>query len=201
MSAFKLRIPPMSIVIGTGFVATLFASVSIVIFVMSGDNKKLKDSLQFGTAAIAAVAGITGAAYVANQLKHSVVSSKTDRTLKYIERWNNPDFDKKAVLALFRETKELGPTEKQKIISDKLENDDELRSELISILNFLEEMSLSIHENLTDERVLRNFFRGIVFDYVETFRCWIKARRERVDNSNLYKQLMDLYERWHNCSC
>lgn len=119
-----------------------------------------------------------------------------DRSVSYVQRWNSPSFSKQEVLRLVRGCMSQKHNMRENFISQSLENDDALKAELVSILNFLEEMSLLIHHKLVDESLLQDFFRGIVIVYVTTFYSWIQVRRKLASNDRLYERLTNLYESW-----
>ena len=120
-----------------------------------------------------------------------------DRSLSYVQRWNSPSFDKKKVIRLLRECTSQRHNVRENFISQSLEDDDDLKAEMVLILNFLEEMSILIHRRLVDESLLRDFFNSIVITYVTTFYSWIQVRRKLMLNDRLYERLTNLYENWH----
>ena len=82
-------------------------------------------------------------------------------------------------------------------IRDKLTKEDDLKSKLISTLNFFEEMALVIEKRLVEEDILRNFFKGIVMDYVGIFYIWIQERSKGgLHSEDNYKELKQIYKKW-----
>ena len=119
-----------------------------------------------------------------------------NRTISYIQRWNELSFSRVKVLSFMRDIVKLKYDERSDFISHKTDEDIELRAELIGTLNFLEEMAILIGNQLVHESLLYQFFRGIVITYVEVFSIWIQVRRASTANGKIYERLTDLYERW-----
>lgn len=177
-----------------GGIAFAAAIGTIILYSLTTD--KLKERLEFGSAALATAAAMTGASYVSQDLKRSAESALIDRTFSFIARWNSPDFSKENVLGLIREMRNLNNQEKKDHQIKRLEEEDLLKSELLCIHNFLEEMALSISSDAVDDEVLEKFFRGIVKSYYEAFIPWLNHRKQETSRKYVYEQFENLYNRW-----
>lgn len=187
-----------TLTVGAVTVSLLLASAAILVYVFLGDRyENLRKYLEFSTAALATAAGATGAAYVGQELSHNTKASKIDRTLSYINRWNNPSFNKQKIIKLMRQVKKTPQEKLDNFVQEQLENDI-LKSELVTILNFFEEMSMVINQNLVEESILKDFFRGIINDYFSIFEAWILNRSNGNGNSNKYKELKALRSKWES---
>ena len=171
---WKRRIQLPALTITVGFATGACAIASIAVYSMS---KQHRDNLAFSATALAAAGGITSAFYIAQNLELDAESKIIDRTLSYIARWNSPDFTKRGVTELLKATRTKADGNKLNFIKEQLDSDEDLRQEFLFVLNFFEEMAGSIHQKIVDREMLKQFFRGIVRTYVETFICWIKNRR------------------------
>jgi hypothetical protein len=189
-SRFRLKIV---ITISVGVVSTLIAGTSIYFHLKRED---LRDVLGFSAAALATAAAVTGASHIAQDLKHNAESARIDRTFSYIQRWNDPGFAKQSVIGLMREMRSLNDEEKREHLLRRLKDEDSLKSELVCIFNFLEEMALGISEGVVDEQILKDFFRGIVVIYIDTFRPWLKQRATETGRDLVYTRFMGLYKTW-----
>ncbi|NEQ98134.1 MAG: DUF4760 domain-containing protein [Cyanothece sp. SIO2G6] len=116
-----------------------------------------------------------------------------DRTINYIARWNHPDF------ASSRATmkKVLLDSNKQNIkLATYLDAHPEEAQAVVSILNFLEELSFLTHEKDLDKDKLASFYRAI-FDMVYSdFFQYIQARREEKNRDKLYEHFEKLHQEW-----
>jgi len=195
MTTFDFRI---KFTIGTGIVLTVIGG-SVVLAYIKYDN--LRKILEFSTTVAATVAGLTGASYAAQSLTRSAEEAKIDRTLSFISRWNDPSFEKKQVISLLRKAHDHANSTVEGFIVQEIDKDDEnnnLKSEINTILNFFEEMSLAIKNKLVDENTLYEFFKGIVLTYVEKFEPWMEVRRKNSKNKKIFQALTELRDRWQN---
>ena len=203
MTTFDFRV---KFTIGTGIVLTV-AGVAVVFTYIKYDN--LRKVLEFSTTVAATVAGLTGASYAAQSLTRdteetvqnlirSAEETKINRTLSFISRWNDSSFDKKLAVQLIRNLRDKPPSNVKTFVISEIDQNNDLKSEVTNILNFFEEMALSINDNFVDEDILRSFLRGIVFTYVETFSYWIDHRRDLVKNEKIFQSVTELCEQWKN---
>jgi len=178
-----------------GLISTSIAGASIYLY---KTYPNFRDLLTFSATALATSVGFTAASYVSQDLKRNSEQAVIDRTLSYIERWNDPSFNKENIIGLMRKARGVNSGDKDEFIKETLK-EDKLKSELILILNFFEEMSLAIHENLVEDRLLCDFFKEIVMDYKAEFSHWIDYRSETKNgaaNKDCYKELKKLYGNW-----
>ncbi len=194
MTTFDFRV---KFTIGAGIVLTVVGSAVVFAY---AKYENLRKVLEFGTTVAAAVAGLTGASYAAQSLTRGAEEAKIDRTLSFISRWNDPGFEKKQVINLLRQLHDKANSEVKIFILDEVDQDNVLKAEINTILNFFEEMSLAINSKLVDENILRSFFGGIVMTYVDKFNPWIKHRREVSNREDVFKSLTALDKKWKNRS-
>lgn len=104
---------------------------------------------------------------------------KINKSLHFIERWNDGNYQK--ALSLY--------------ISNFNEDDPYIDSELERILNFYEELAISVDHNIVDSDLLiRFFFYQIVFSYEHLSVAITKIRSER-QASFLFRNYERLYGR------
>ncbi|MEB3232245.1 MAG: DUF4760 domain-containing protein [Leptolyngbyaceae bacterium] len=116
-----------------------------------------------------------------------------ERTINYIARWNHPDFASSRAMM----KKVLVESNKQNIkLATYLEAHPEEAQAVVSILNFLEELSFLTHEKDLDKDKLASFYRAI-FDMVYSdFFQYIQARREDKNRDKLYEHFEKLHQEW-----
>ncbi|MGK7889165.1 MAG: DUF4760 domain-containing protein [Leptolyngbyaceae cyanobacterium] len=116
-----------------------------------------------------------------------------ERTIHYIARWNHPDF------ASSRATmkKVLLEANKQNMrLATYLDAHPEEAQAVVSILNFLEELSFLTHDGDLDKAKLASFYQAIfAMVYSESFQ-FIQARREETNREKLYEHFEKLHQEW-----
>jgi hypothetical protein len=192
MTTFDFRV---KFTIGTGIVLTIIGTAVVGAYVKNENWRKV---LEFSTTVTATVAGLTGASYAAQSLTRSAEEAKIDRTLSFISRWNDPSFEKKLVIQLLREVHDKPASEVKNFTVEKIDKDNDLKSEVNTILNFFEEMAITVNNNLVNEKTLYSFFRGIVLTHVKVFDPWIEHRRRISEGKKVFQSLTELHEHWQN---
>lgn len=199
------KLPDLKIVIPltVGFISLLISIILIASYVVNMDKETDKNSrniLNFIVATLSASATITGTFYVGHSIRQSVESEELDRTLSYMERWNNSHYSsfKKVAYQIHLLVRNQPDNQKGKIVREQIEKDDDLKMEVTEVLNFLEELALCINKGLIKEDLALGFYRYIVIRYYEIFFVWIAQLRDETKNDNQYKELTTLYDKWKN---
>jgi hypothetical protein len=160
--------------------------------------KDYRDTLTFAATTFATSAGALGAFYAYKNLSQSTNSKMIDRTSLYFHRWNDPQYIplREASSKIFEQMRQHPPEEKDTFLIEYFEAHPEEKQKVITILNFLTEMSLYIEKGYVDEDFLKSYFQLIVEDYCEEFHALINQRRGYRHNKDIYKRLIDINERW-----
>jgi Domain of unknown function (DUF4760) len=184
----------LNLTLGIGI--TTFISALALIAVHFG-QPKYRDSLNFVVTTLATAAGISTAVYALRGIEINLEDKKMDRTLRYIQVWNDPNYfvTRKIAAEIHKELKNLDPIQCNDYIN-KLYGDADKKQEIANILNFLEEMSMCVHLGVLDEKVLKDFYRYIVHTYCDNFKLFVDISRQEKKNPNLYINLTDLCQRW-----
>ncbi len=111
------------------------------------------------------------------------IDPRTMVTMQYVNRWNSPD--------ILESRKLLSHITKEKLISDK-----ESRSAVISILNFLEELSIAINRSIADEELAKEFFQSIFVKMNAMFQSFIYERRNRSNSRDVYINFEGTAKKW-----
>ena len=124
---------------------------------------------------------------------------RTERTFSYIERWNNRFLDSRSSIAeiinIYRSDNSQSPVEIQRII----DQDNDIKVNMISLLNLLEEMSLAIIKGLVDEKIMHQYFIEIFILYYKAFSIFIESNRSQ-RSVRLYSSFKQVVERWSHYS-
>ncbi|MCP2728820.1 DUF4760 domain-containing protein [Symplocastrum sp. BBK-W-15] len=165
--------------------------------------------MNFVVATLSASATITGTFYVGKSIRQSaesqeldrklsLESQKIDRTLLYIQRWNDSHYSsfKKLAYQIHLLIKDQHQNQKGRIVREEIEKNPDLRMEVTEVLNFLEEMALCIKRDIIKEDLAVDFYRSIVLQYCDIFGVWIAQLRNEKEEHRLYQQLTDLYGKW-----
>ena len=117
-----------------------------------------------------------------------------DRTIDYIGRWNHPDYAH--IKATVNEILTSIDDQEHTSVIDYLKDKPLKTQEVTSILNFLEELSFLIYEDIIDKQMAYIFYRGIIIRCYEVLVPHIMDRRNKVNNKKIYEQLEKLYFEW-----
>ena len=113
-------------------------------------------------------------------------------SIRFISQWNSPELVKVSMNVLNYETIKKLRRMKEDDEIVKLEN----YQDIITILNFMEEMALYIDNRLVNERILRKYFSQIVFEIYKTLEIYIEILRDERRNPTLYRQFEKLVNIW-----
>ena len=184
----------------------LLSSIAVVGF-YSYWSRDIKDITNFTLKTIGTAAGIVSALYVGENIQHTAEARKeeeelrkTDRALNYISQWNDPNFYivrdvVKVIVPIIKDEKE---NEHSRIINESVTSKPELDQKVNDILNFLEEVSMAVNENLVNVDIIRNFFEFIIKRYVSVFEVYINEKRRLRKYPDMYINLTSLNQIWAN---
>ncbi|MDJ0799800.1 MAG: DUF4760 domain-containing protein [Calothrix sp. MO_167.B12] len=193
-------------------VVAFVVAAPFIFFYATTKDKNHRDALNFAaTALTTSIAGVT-AFYALQSLKQNTAlqeslreteeqNRKIDRTLIYIGRWNDLQYAqlKTSVAEVHDEINNgrFNPLEREEKLKEYLDTYPKKEQDITNVLNFLEEMSLCIHENIVDEDLLYKFYRFIVIRYWNIFEPFVRIRRQKMDNNKIYNGLEKLYLKWN----
>jgi len=109
----------------------------------------------------ASLAGGMAAIYA---LLLSVQTSRSSAARKLIERWNNPSFAEYRLEA--GEAVQAGSLDKRNL------------EKIRRVLNFFEELAISVHRREAEEAILQDFFQTTVDRFFRVTEAWIMDRRK-----------------------
>lgn len=174
-------------------------------------NKEYRETFTFLVTALATSAGGASAFYAFRSIQQSTESQELDRklliesqiidrTLLYIARWNDPQYypARKTASELCQLKRNLPLNQQNSFLVDYLHQNPGIKQDILNLLNFLEEMSVCSKKGIIKEEFLRDYYRGIVIDFCDTFYVFIVQRRMEKKNEKIFKSLTDLREKWKN---
>lgn len=160
-----------------------------------------RSGIVFIGAVVAASATIYGAFFTAYNVRKGIEAleqSNRDKHVStacsFIERWNSPTFNKIKMEAW--NIKETIKDKSQEEVGVMLDADKKQRATLLAVLNFFEEMSISITVNGADEQVTKSFFRFLVLEMFNSSFKWITYYRQKHNAPRAFREYEILYNRW-----
>jgi hypothetical protein len=145
-------------------------------------------------AAIAFTATVLGGAFALYTYLQGIDERRTQSAHHLIERWTKPDMiSMRATLMDIMEGR-LDPA--------KLTRGDpamqESRLLIVSVLNFLEEISIAVIKRTANEDRLKDFFSSITEQSFAKLEDWIKHERKIDNEPAYYCEFEKLVARWKN---
>lgn len=118
---------------------------------------------------------------------------------RFIERWNKPDL--RAMIDRTRSfvegTIDSAQFGKPTFVSSKASQQDaQLRSDMIMILGFFEEIAIAVKTRSADEDRLKMFFLAVIPGGYDGFQGFILCERKQDKDSDYYIETQRLVERW-----
>lgn len=186
----------LNLTMGIG-ITTFIAALTLI--AVHFHESKYRDTLNFAVTTLATAAGISSAVYALRGIEINLEDKKIDRTLRYIQIWNDPSYFSVRQIAakIHKDLKPLDDTKSNEYMN-QIYADAEKKQEIVNILNFLEEMSMCVHFGLVDEKSLKEFYRYIVCTYCDTFTLFVHRSRKERNNPKLYIHLTELCEQWRD---
>ena len=71
-----------------------------------------------------------------------------------------------------------------------------LQSRLHTVLNYFEALARGVRQDIYDEKVIKNSFRGHMIRVYESFKYYIESRRRKLHNPKIWVELEELSESW-----
>ncbi len=200
--------------ITVGSIAFFLWLITTVLYIFipndfSNKNKQqnIREIMKFSINTLGVCAAVTSAIYVGENIKRNILSQKIYKALDYISAWNNPEFrDIKvnSLRILNKKKNDSGLTYLTIIKSFYSDKDgkvdenkySEMERKIFDVLNFFEELSLAIRNNLIDEMTAREFFDFILRKYWEIFEEWVEEMRNNRGYPDLYIYTEKLARNW-----
>ena len=179
----------------------LFILVSVVAYYFGFNgspdyptHELTKDIFSILSAEVAAIALV----YTAVSINQTYEKEKKKYAGEFIKTFRSEEFTKYNIRLrdILKElSKAATQTEKEEVLK-KIKSEDEVIKSLGIVLNFFEEIAISIENDMADEAYLKNFFRGIVVGYFDGYRWLINERRKLNNEPYIYSKFETLANKW-----
>lgn len=173
--------------------------VSVIVFILFPANQR--DCVIFGASSLGGIAALIGAFYLARglmlsaqQQRNALDQKAKENALRYLERWNDPQFCEFKVDA--EQVIKIQEKENSKAVAVKIHEDDTFKRRVSDILNFFEEIAIAVDSKTVDEDILRRAYKGLLNLYCMALQDFIKDSRRRFGNPRLYIEIENLHKRW-----
>jgi hypothetical protein len=157
-----------------GAVLCLILAVAATIALHVWVGEEGKKDVDFG-AAIVSGAGIVYTVLL------TVQSKRASSAARFAERWNDIDF-----------------TERRAPVGQVIRREKDIKDidtrHVTTVLNFFEEMSISIQMGEAQEAMLRKYFHGPVIQSAAMLKPWIEERQK--GQPSVFREYLKLVERW-----
>lgn len=161
-------------------------------------------------AAAACVGALLAAFYAGRTLAHMVKQEndklsfeKKKAALQFVERWNSADMipTLRACKLIWKIGMNEDGARKVSEILEKSDGADEKRREILThvgrLLNFMEEISLSVQNELVDEDAIKQAYKGTIGIVTRSTSVWRCNERGRRGTDTLWTEIDKLNDRWH----
>jgi hypothetical protein len=153
-----------------------------------------RPTIIFAVSILGGVLTIWGLLQATENLRRSNQEKKLTASASFVQRWNNP-----AYLELKRRWRLLNPVMDdlgEEAAAERLEQNIEERIVAVEILNFFEEIAISIETNTADEQLLKLYFHTIFLKSYERYGFWMKTHREKRHAPRYWNVCLPLMKKW-----
>jgi hypothetical protein len=167
-------------------VLTLFLAIELVlVYVFHNHSDRDRATIAFS-------ATVVGAAFALYTYMKGIDEKRAETAHAFMARWTSPDMVHFRLVLLDILEQRLDPMDldrKDLALQEK-------RCAIVSILNFLEEVSIAVHRRAASEDRLKDFYSIIVQQSYGKLEPWIKRERS-IDNApDYYYEFQKLAEQW-----
>jgi hypothetical protein len=200
-----VRLPAMTLTVGASLTIVVLAFA--ICYSLAPDP--YKNALIFFAACCAAAGQLAAALYSARTLQFSAdlqdeAAAQITRSealilgraaLAFVERWNHPAMmDMRIQWHAILETR--GKPNELKVHIEQSDRPEQIVANVKQLLNFLEELALSVTRGYADEEIAKQLFQGIVQAVWHCMESWIKEQRATHSRREMWVHLENLYSRW-----
>ncbi|MDY6973867.1 MAG: DUF4760 domain-containing protein [Thermodesulfobacteriota bacterium] len=175
----------------------LTIAAMVICYLWGGPSSTLDNVLKIfgsGIALTALVYAAMNVRLIYNSQQHNLEMKRKSFSSDLISQFNSPEMTKLSIIsyALKKDIKDLKPDE----VVEYLEKDQDKKTAMVASLNFFEKLAISIEHGLADEKLLRDFFRGIVRSNFHALKGFIELKRKENQNNKIFEKFEALARRW-----
>jgi hypothetical protein len=152
-----------------------------------------RTEIKFITLVIGGLSGIYSAYYVGVSIRSNVEINKKNNSMELIKQYvdKNSNFVRSFVARVcnYREI----PYDE---IIKSINNDDDTKSSVHSVLNYFEGISIAIQEECVNERILNEALRDSIRRCYLILSPYIEFLRKEYNSKDIYKELEKLHSHW-----
>lgn len=131
--------------------------------------------------------------YETNEFNYQLKLKENSSNL--ISEFSDPEMAKLTTLShsLKKDIKDLNTKE----ITDFLKNNHEKYLAIVTMLNFYEKLAIFIEHKLVDEKLLKDYFRGVVINTYHVMIGYIGNIRKEKENQKVFEKFENLAKSWN----
>ena len=201
-----VSLPRISITVGIALAVGIVAVTSLYVLV----SDEYRGALIFFAASVAAAAQLATALYTARVLQFTMnsqiaaearlmqkesqleVRHLQDSAAEFGRRWTDA--------SMFHIRKQckiiIDRREKPYEVLNEIKKSDDTQTNVGNVLNFLEELALSVNSRRCDGETAKKLFCGIVVNIWHATEPWVKEQRTTRGRAQLWSEFEALYHQW-----
>ncbi|MFY0608601.1 MAG: DUF4760 domain-containing protein [Cyclobacteriaceae bacterium] len=123
-----------------------------------------------------------------------ITLKKKEVSLLLVSQYNTPEMTTLSTLSaqLKKDVEKLEAKE----VADYLQKNKESRKAMVATMNFYEKLAIAIDQDLADESLLKEFFRGIIQDTYNVLKAYIEYLRKERKNQKIFDRFEELAIKW-----
>ncbi|MDT0620866.1 DUF4760 domain-containing protein [Croceitalea vernalis] len=123
-----------------------------------------------------------------------IALKKKEVSLLLVSQYNTPEMTTLSTLSaqLKKDVEKLEAKE----VAEYLQKNKESRKAMVATMNFYEKLAISIDQDLADESLLKEFFRGIIQDTYNVLKAYIEYLRKERKNQKIFDRFEELAIKW-----
>jgi hypothetical protein len=169
-------------------VLTLFLVIELVlVYEYNHHSDRDRATIAFG-------ATVVGAAFGLYTYMKGIDEKRAETAHLFMARWTAPEMVQFRLVLLDILEHRVDPMDLVRTETDQ--SIKEKRCAIVSILNFLEEVSIAVHRRAASEDRLQDFYSIIVQQSYGKLEPWIKRERSTDNAPGYYAEFQKLAERW-----
>jgi hypothetical protein len=156
-------------------VVLVVALLGLAVIVAYARVREYRDTIQFAS-------GLVGGGVAIYALLLNVQTGRSTAASRFVERYNDPSF-----------------AELRKVLSKAISTPSHTPEphSIRSLLNFFEEMAISVNSKEADEKLARGFFFAISGKFYRALEGEIRELREAGNQPTAFVEYEKLYRRWN----
>ncbi len=173
--------------------------VGILIYLFAKASPENRSVYVFMASALGFLTGIITLLARLSQGELHLEQARRTAALDFIIRWTDPKFDDtrrkgRDIYEELKKAREDRPIKSEEELFAELRRDKEKWANFVDVANFFETLGIAFHHKQVDERIVKDFFRGIIAGYWNAFRPVIDKRRAEQENPRLLQWFQALHD-------